>query len=239
MKTKCPLCDFENEEGSKFCKNCNEPLLKPETLNYKNYPYNRNRNKKYNDTTSKRSFFKLIKDTNHLTGKDIFKILGLFFGLVILIVIISNLFSLKTVKIPKKTKTSYLTLENSIEVKEYYVDLNVEDMGSRQIKTNIKTNFPDGTNLHIWVKRIYYESGDLSIRYAGDIFSKNISVKDGKIDLLIDVNDSDWYNEYYKKAEEYKGIIDYPGISHISPEVDISVLFTPKGNHPIEILKIF
>jgi len=28
MKIKCPLCDFENEEGSKFCKNCNEPLFK-------------------------------------------------------------------------------------------------------------------------------------------------------------------------------------------------------------------
>jgi len=28
MKTKCPLCDFENEEGSKFCKNCNESLFK-------------------------------------------------------------------------------------------------------------------------------------------------------------------------------------------------------------------
>jgi len=28
MKPKCPLCDFENEEGSKFCKNCNEPLSK-------------------------------------------------------------------------------------------------------------------------------------------------------------------------------------------------------------------
>jgi len=25
---KCPLCDFENEEGSKFCKKCNEPLSK-------------------------------------------------------------------------------------------------------------------------------------------------------------------------------------------------------------------
>jgi len=23
---RCPQCDFENEEGSKFCKNCNEPL---------------------------------------------------------------------------------------------------------------------------------------------------------------------------------------------------------------------
>jgi len=28
MKIKCPLCGFENEEGSKFCKNCNEPLFK-------------------------------------------------------------------------------------------------------------------------------------------------------------------------------------------------------------------
>jgi hypothetical protein len=28
MKTKCPLCDFENEEGTKFCSNCNVPLIK-------------------------------------------------------------------------------------------------------------------------------------------------------------------------------------------------------------------
>jgi hypothetical protein len=27
-KIKCPLCDFENEGGSKFCKNCNIPLSK-------------------------------------------------------------------------------------------------------------------------------------------------------------------------------------------------------------------
>jgi len=30
MKIKCPLCGFENEEGSKFCSNCNEPLFKQE-----------------------------------------------------------------------------------------------------------------------------------------------------------------------------------------------------------------
>jgi len=29
MKIKCPLCGFENEEGSKFCKNCNEPISNP------------------------------------------------------------------------------------------------------------------------------------------------------------------------------------------------------------------
>ncbi|MBA7536762.1 hypothetical protein ES705_29026 [subsurface metagenome] len=28
MKIKCPLCGFENEEESKFCKKCNEPLSK-------------------------------------------------------------------------------------------------------------------------------------------------------------------------------------------------------------------
>ena len=26
---KCPLCDFENKEGAKFCSNCNEPLATP------------------------------------------------------------------------------------------------------------------------------------------------------------------------------------------------------------------
>jgi tetratricopeptide (TPR) repeat protein len=30
MKIKCPLCGLENEERSKFCKNCNEPLFKQE-----------------------------------------------------------------------------------------------------------------------------------------------------------------------------------------------------------------
>ena len=28
MKIKCPLCGFESEEGSNFCKICNEPLFK-------------------------------------------------------------------------------------------------------------------------------------------------------------------------------------------------------------------
>ena len=39
MKIKCPLCDFENEEGNKFCKNCNEPLVRPKTPNATENPY--------------------------------------------------------------------------------------------------------------------------------------------------------------------------------------------------------
>jgi len=33
MKIKCPLCGYENEEGSKFCKNCYIPLTKPSFSN--------------------------------------------------------------------------------------------------------------------------------------------------------------------------------------------------------------
>ncbi len=39
MKIKCPLCDFENEEGNKFCSSCNIPLIKPETSNIRENPH--------------------------------------------------------------------------------------------------------------------------------------------------------------------------------------------------------
>ena len=44
MKIKCPLCGFENEEGSKFCSNCNEPLFKQEYS--KDNPYIKKRGNK-------------------------------------------------------------------------------------------------------------------------------------------------------------------------------------------------
>ena len=131
-------------------------------------------------------------------------------------------------------------IENRIqssEAKEYKIELSATDEGERKVKININTNFPDGTNLHIWVKRIYYEGGDLNTEYAGEIFTKDVSVKNGKIELLIDIDDSGWYNGYYKKAEEYKGIIDMPGVTHTSPEIEISVLFSPKRDQSKDILE--
>jgi len=53
MKIKCPLCDFENEEGSKFCKNCNEPLFKQSYS--KDNPYIKKRGDEYQP-------FELISD---------------------------------------------------------------------------------------------------------------------------------------------------------------------------------
>jgi hypothetical protein len=39
MKIKCPQCDFENEEGNKFCSNCNIPLKKPDAFDIKENPH--------------------------------------------------------------------------------------------------------------------------------------------------------------------------------------------------------
>lgn len=36
---KCSLCDFENEEGARFCSNCNTPLVRPKTPNATENPY--------------------------------------------------------------------------------------------------------------------------------------------------------------------------------------------------------
>jgi len=49
MKIKCPLCGFENEKGSKFCKNCNEPLVKFKIPNAIENPYTK---KEKPDTSS-------------------------------------------------------------------------------------------------------------------------------------------------------------------------------------------
>lgn len=58
MKIKCPLCDFENEDNSKFCSNCNIPLIKPEDSDIKENPYIEKENKKLCKNCGKKlSFF--------------------------------------------------------------------------------------------------------------------------------------------------------------------------------------
>ena len=45
------------------------------------------------------------------------------------------------------------------EVKEYYINLEVDKIGPRLIKISANTNFPDGTNFMIDVDRTYYQKG--------------------------------------------------------------------------------
>jgi hypothetical protein len=68
MKIKCPLCDFENEEGSKFCSNCNIPLIKQDYS--EDNPYIKKKNKEDDKVIDPWSEITASKDTNHsLTPK--------------------------------------------------------------------------------------------------------------------------------------------------------------------------
>lgn len=137
----------------------------------------------------------------------------------------------------KKANEEWERQKQSPTVKEYQIILDVIKLKSRQVRIDIQTDFPDRTNLHVWVNRTYYEKGRPD-RYAGEIFSKDIAVKDGQIDLLVDIDDSGWYGEYYEKARKFKGLIDFPGIARISGNIEVSVLFSPMRNQPEDVLSV-
>jgi len=131
-----------------------------------------------------------------------------------------------------------LELKNQDQrVKEYYVNLDVNKTAPRNIKIDVTTDFPEGTNFHIGVVRIYNEKGS-SANYSGDIFKKDIPVKSGKIHVEVPINDSLWYNKYYKDAKELGHLVDYPGIGQISPKVEVRVMFSPRRKQLDKVLKI-
>jgi len=71
MKIKCPACDFENEEGTKFCSNCNEPLFNVKDSETKREgSYIKKENKEHHGDN-------LILDTVNKKTKTLYCIMGL------------------------------------------------------------------------------------------------------------------------------------------------------------------
>ena len=60
----------------------------------------------------------------------------------------------------------------------------------------------------------------------------------GRIDLVVDVDDSVWYDEYSQEVAKFEGLIDPSGIDRISPEIEVSVLFALKREEPDSALLI-
>jgi hypothetical protein len=125
------------------------------------------------------------------------------------------------------------------EIKEYYITLNATKINSQKIKINVETNFPEGTNLMFDVYRTYYQKGKTDA-YTGEIYNNEFPVINKKIELVVDVSDTEWFNVYKQKFEQYKeGAFDiFTGIEKISPKIKINVLFTPKGSQPDKVLEI-
>lgn len=138
-------------------------------------------------------------------------------------------------QVEKQADQEWEKQKESPTVKEYSMTLDVEKIAARQIEIRLQTDFPEGTEILIGVKRIYYEKGEKD-KYAGEIFSKDIPVKDSRIDLVVDVNDTKWYTEYHRKAEKFKGLGIFSGIDRILPQIEVDALFSPRRQKSTDVL---
>lgn len=121
------------------------------------------------------------------------------------------------------------------KLKEYIVNLSADKTGSKEIKITIETDFPDGTNFLVSVGRIHYLQGE-SEEYSGKIFDKDFSVNHGKIETIVKVNDSDWYNEHQSLVKALPD--DIKPISKISDNLNISVLYSAARAQTNDVKKI-
>lgn len=137
----------------------------------------------------------------------------------------------------EKAKEELELKKQDQKIKEYHVNLDVNKTAPRNIKIDVTTDFPDGTNFHIGVDRIYNKKGS-SANYSGDIFNKDIPIKSGKIQVEVYINDSLWYNKYYEYVKKLGHLVEFPGVGQISPKIEVSVMFSPRRKQSDEVLKI-
>lgn len=124
---------------------------------------------------------------------------------------------------------------SSEEFKEYYIKLSVAKEGNSKVRIKITTDFPDGVNFLVSASRDHYLVGS-NETYAGEIFSKDFTVKNGKIEKTVTIDDSEWYNEHQRLVRVLPN--DIMPISKISDKIEISVLYTPASNDSAHVQKI-
>ena len=135
------------------------------------------------------------------------------------------------IKEPKKIEKEIPTSK----LKEYVIDLSTVNVGMREIKINIKTDFPDGTNFLVGVGRKHFLKGTDEV-YSGDIYDNDFSVNQGKIETTVKIDDSKWYNEHQRLVKALPD--DIKPIAKTSDNITISVLFSPKREQSDNVLKI-
>lgn len=120
-------------------------------------------------------------------------------------------------------------------VKEYFVDIYESEITNQILDLGIKTNFPDGTMLLISLDRHYYIDG-LSEPRVGDIYSKDLPVKDGDIKVQIVIDDNKWYSEKLRLSKNVPSVFSQP--KDVPDKLELRVLFSPMREQSKEILEI-
>ncbi|MDZ4203446.1 MAG: hypothetical protein U1C46_01390, partial [Bacteroidales bacterium] len=122
------------------------------------------------------------------------------------------------------------------KTKEYTINLSASIQEERKVNINITTDFPDGVNFLLTIERIYFLKGD-SETYAGELFNKDIAIRNGKFETIIDViSDTKWYSEHQRLVKALPN--DIQPISKISDNITIDVRFSSARTQLQSVLKI-
>lgn len=120
------------------------------------------------------------------------------------------------------------------------VDITTEKISETDIKTIIKTNFPENTSLIITASRDYKRK-NRDEQYAAQLYySFSSIVKDGQISFNFNPSDNGWVSEYEalrKQNGSFDNTLTEIDKKSIKDSIEISVLFTPKGKQPENVIK--
>jgi len=181
MKIKCPLCDFENEEGSKFCKNCNEPLAKFKIPNATENPYIKIK-EEYQP-------FELISDDQafKITENKKTSSSGVIWGLLVVLIVGILIYSFIPSNKSSKPETSTIDLNAGIGFSETQVKI-------------INNNSFDWTNVKFTIN--YNWDLETPIIKAGNTYVVGLG--------RFTAGDGEKFNPWTHRAEHFNILCDIP-----------------------------
>jgi hypothetical protein len=127
---------------------------------------------------------------------------------------------------------------------DYIIDIDIQNISDKKVQTIITTNFPENTVFSISAERLYKRKNDTNY-YGGTLYySMESAVKNGMIELSIDIDDKEWIDDYNDDIKFQKQLkiynkkfaeIDYRSIKD---SIEISVRYTAIFEQDKNIKKI-
>lgn len=121
------------------------------------------------------------------------------------------------------------------------VDVTTQNISENEIKTIVKTNFPENTPFTVTVSRDYNRKNNKE-KYTGQLYySYNSLVKNSQLNFNFIVNDKKWLDEYEilrKENGKFDKTLTEIDKKTIKDTLEISILYTPKAEQSEDVKKI-
>ena len=124
---------------------------------------------------------------------------------------------------------------------EFKVDITTENISENEIKSIVKTNFPENTPFTISVSRDYSRKNN-DEKYAGQLYySYSSLVKNNQLDFNFKIDYKKWIDEYEtlrKENGKFDKTLTEIDKKTIKDTLEISILYTPKSEQSEDVKKI-